>query len=218
MTPVIHLIAAWLIAMAFAIELKERRIVVLAGIIPDIDAVFILFDFDAYIKYHHTFGHSYVFGIPFVFITPFLFLDNLKSKLKVSLIALLGFTSHLVLDIIGSDWPVSLFYPMFSEGYCITPWVSNEIIYWVINPVFAIIIVSLMALVIFKKESSPIEFISQKFDKITTGFFIYPFRFRCNICGKRASYFCEVCMHHFCPNHVNKFFATRCRNCEKKQR
>ncbi len=216
MSPIIHLITAWLIAMFFAIELKERRIVVLAGIIPDIDGAFILFNFEAYLEYHHTFGHSYVFGIPFILITAFLFLDNIKLKLKVSLIALLGFTSHLVLDMIGSDWPVSLLYPLSREGYCIFPSIPNEIIYWVINPVYAIIVVSLMAWIIYKKERSPIEFISQKFDRIMTGFFVYPFRFKCNICGKRASYYCEVCEHYFCPNHVNKFFAIRCIDCESK--
>ncbi len=34
--------------------------IVVAGVIPDIDGIFILWDSDLFYTYHHTFGHSFV--------------------------------------------------------------------------------------------------------------------------------------------------------------
>jgi hypothetical protein len=216
MSPLIHLITVWLIAILFSLELKERRIVVLAGIISDIDGALILISQDLFLEYHHSFGHSLIFGIPFILVISLIFSSKLRTKLIVSGVSLFAFISHLLLDIFGTNWSVNPFYPILDLDLSISPTLSNEIIYWVLDPIFAIIIFVLMAFIIYKKERSPVEFISVKLDKIMTGFFIYPFRYRCKICHKRASYYCEICEQYFCARHVKKFFATKCMECELK--
>lgn len=212
MSPLIHLIATWILAVIFLSKLNDRRIVVLAGIISDIDGFFILFSQDLFLKYHHSFAHSLIFGIPFILILS-LFASN---KFRTRIISLLAFSLHLALDIIGTNWPINPLYPIFNINLSIYPLLSIELIYWIIDPIFAVIIFIVMAWMIIKKEKSPVEFISSKLDKIITGFFIYPFKYRCKVCNKRASYYCEICKHYFCPTHVNKYFALKCKDCELK--
>ena len=63
MSPIAHGMIAWLIAILFLKELKDRRLVVFIGVVPDIDGIFYLFNQELYYEYHHTIGHSYIFGI-----------------------------------------------------------------------------------------------------------------------------------------------------------
>jgi hypothetical protein len=212
MSPLIHLVTAWVIAIIFSSKLKDRRIIVLCGIIPDIDGVFILFSTELFIRYHHGFGHSYIFGIPLILILSYFS----SEKLKTILFSIISFSSHLILDIIGTDWAINPLYPFFYHDLKISHLISTQTIYLLINPIYAIIILIIMALITIERERSPMEFISVKLDKIFSGFFVYPMKYKCKICNKRASYFCEVCNQYFCARHVTKYFATRCKDCEKK--
>jgi hypothetical protein len=212
MSPLIHLITAWIIAMAFSLRLKERRIVVFAGIISDIDGIFILISQELYLKYHHGFGHSLIFGMVLIIVLCMLF----SREIKVIFVSLFAFSAHLLLDIFGTNWGINPIYPVIDVNLSIYPTLSNEIIYWVVDPIFAIIVFVIMAWLIFKKENSPMEFISIKLDKIFSGFFIFPFKYRCKTCDERASYYCEVCEQYFCARHVDKYFATKCKECELK--
>jgi hypothetical protein len=63
MGPLNHLLIAWLIANAFPLDLRARRLCLIAGVIPDIDGIPILFDDDLFQAVHHTFGHTLLFGI-----------------------------------------------------------------------------------------------------------------------------------------------------------
>jgi hypothetical protein len=210
MSPLIHLITAWLIALAFSLELKERRIAVFNGIISDIDGVFILFSHELYIKYHHGFGHNLIFGMILAIILSLVFSRNFK----VIFVSLITFSSHLLLDFFGTSWAVNPIWPIIDINLSINPTISNEYIYRVIDPVFAMMVFIIMAWIIFKKQRSPVEFISLKLDKIFSGFFVYPFKYRCRLCDKRAPYYCEDCKDYFCARHVNKYFATKCKDCD----
>ncbi len=213
MSPLIHLIVSWLLAIAFLAELRDRRIVVLSGIIADVDAVFILFSQELFIRHHHGFGHSLVFGIPFAIIATALFSCR---KVKTGCIAMLAFSAHLLLDIVGTNWPVSPFWPFSDMAFTVYPALSLWTIYGIINPVFTAACIILAIIVVMKKEKSPMEFISVSLDRIFSGFFVYPFKYNCEACGKRASYHCEVCKKYYCARHVNRYFATRCAGCEEK--
>ena len=67
MTPVSHYLASWLFARYLPVEQRERRLISLAGIIPDIDGLGYFVDRVTehagdetfyYIEYHHVFGHG----------------------------------------------------------------------------------------------------------------------------------------------------------------
>ncbi|MDI6916998.1 MAG: hypothetical protein QMC80_04290 [Thermoplasmatales archaeon] len=76
MSPVIHLLIAWFVANLFSINLKERRLVLIAGVIAEVDAIGILFNEDLFYQYHHTFGHTILFG---VIITVMLMLSEIPN-------------------------------------------------------------------------------------------------------------------------------------------
>ena len=44
MSPILHGMLAWLVAVMISKNVNDRRLIVIAGVIPDIDGIFILFD------------------------------------------------------------------------------------------------------------------------------------------------------------------------------
>ncbi len=214
MSPIIHLITAWLIAILLLKDVKARRVVMIAGVIPDIDGVFILFSTDLYYKYHHTFGHSLVFALPFLAVASIYGSKRISTWATTFFVAILAFLAHLISDMFASSWSVYPFWPLNSLGLSAYPMLTKDMLQLVIVPIFSVLVFILMALAIIKKGSTPMEFISGKWDKATTGFFAYPLKYRCSKCQKRASYHCEKCGEYLCARHVNSFFSTTCPDCE----
>jgi hypothetical protein len=77
MSPITHLLASWTVASIPRLERRDRAIITLAGISPDIDGVGILAELATrhteqpllwWSKYHHVIGHNLAFGIS-IFIT-----------------------------------------------------------------------------------------------------------------------------------------------------
>jgi hypothetical protein len=137
MSPISHLLFAWIIANSFSLNLRERRLCLIIGVISDIDGVFILFSEDLFLTYHHTFGHWLIFGIPLA-----LFFSILsKNKVKGFLAFSSAFIVHLIADIMGSNWSVHPFQPFSDVGFSAYPTISNHLIYFRINPVVFIFLV-----------------------------------------------------------------------------
>ena len=126
MSPVTHGLIGWLAANAGKLERKERTAVVVAGIIPDLDAAGIIAEKLTansdkpllwWSKYHHVFGHNLIFGIIVAVACFFI----TKRNWKVALLALLSFHLHLLGDVIGGkgpdgfQWPIPYFYPFFQN-------------------------------------------------------------------------------------------------------
>ena len=114
MSPSVHFLLAWLLAVLFIKEVRDRRLVVLSGILADIDGIFILFNLDLFRKYHHTFGHSILFGI----LLSAIFFLVARNRARTAFVALGAFLLHLLADIVGSNWDVFLFYPASDFRYC----------------------------------------------------------------------------------------------------
>ncbi len=161
MSPLIHALIAWIVAVLFLKDLNERRLVVFAGFIPDLDGVFILWNMELFAKYHHTIGHSLLFGLPMVL----LFTMFSKEKLKIFIAGTLAFSLHLVADIVGSNWPIYPLFPFSDMGVSAWPWMSYEMIYGVLNPVVFFLVIFSFCLLIYLKKRSPLEFFSHKWDE-----------------------------------------------------
>jgi len=211
MGPFAHALLAWLVAVTFVNTARDRRLVVLAGILADIDGVFILFDRELYNSYHHMLGHSFFFELPLVLV--FVVLAN--ERRRVGLAAFGAFSLHLVSDIVGSNWPVYPFYPYSDFNITILGHVSNDTIYDVINPTVFIVGLILMAILIYVKEASPVEFFSRKLDRKLVGLYIYPLKEKCQICGSWAFIECGVCERKVCPEHIGRFSKWLCSDCRK---
>jgi hypothetical protein len=209
----VHGLLAWLLAIMLIKNVSDRRLVVIAGVVLDIDGIFILFNNDLFYQYHHTFGHSYIFGI-LIAITASILAND---KIKVFFTALGAFTLHLIADIVGSNWVITPLYPISKYGIAGSTYFSNFTIYNVINPVVFLLSILAVITIMYKKELSPFEFISEKFDKIMVGLYVYPLKYKCETCGKKAFIECNICGKKACSNHLHSILKSKCKQCAGTQ-
>jgi len=114
----IHLAISWLIGHRLP-ERRDRRLVIWAGVLPDLDALSLLGGRGAYSEYHHVATHSLVAAIAVTAISA----AFARERAKVLLLSFVAFHVHLVCDWLGSgrDWPIVYFYP-FSRHEIYTPY------------------------------------------------------------------------------------------------
>jgi hypothetical protein len=210
-SPLVHGMIAWLIAIFILKDVNDRRLAIIAGVIPDIDGIFVLFNNELFLKYHHTLGHSFVYGVLITIVAAGL----AKDKKKVGLAAFLAFSLHLFSDYIGSDWAIFPFYPVSNIDITIASYLPNFMIYFIINPIAFIIILLIIILVVYKKQVSPLEFISKKLDERFVNFYILPLKYKCYVCEKRAWYKCISCGRMICAKHGRGVIKTKCQVCSQ---
>ena len=109
MSPITHGMMGWIISQPLD-KRRDRILVTSASLLPDLDGAGALISIDYYARYHHIFGHNIFFGL-------FLCLLGLKfgvNKIKVSILVLLSFNSHILGDLLGSGaaWGVPYFWPV----------------------------------------------------------------------------------------------------------
>jgi len=199
MSPLQHLLIAWLIANIVETDIRTRRFALIAGVISDIDGFPVLFNQELFRTYHHTFGHTLVFGIAVAAVLA-LFLK--KKKLGFSIL-LLAFAAHLGCDIMGA-WVVPVFAPFIPTAFSISPFVSADVIEGTIYPVVLVLAVAGAFPILMLKKRTPMEFLSKKWDGRMVNFLILPFTAKCHICGRRAFFRCETCTREACNAHVVK--------------
>jgi hypothetical protein len=186
-------------------------LVVIAGLAADVDGVFLFFRSDLFVAYHHTFGHSFVFGLPVALAAALV----TTSRWRVGLAAMAAFALHLVADIVGSAWPVQPLYPASSWALSAYPALSSEVIYAIVNPTVALAILALTGIVMYRREVSPFEVLSSRLDRYAVYAWIYPLKYRCSRCGRRALGRCETCRRQTCAAHLQSFWRFRCMECEQ---
>ncbi|THB68761.1 MAG: metal-dependent hydrolase [Gammaproteobacteria bacterium] len=175
MAPGTHLLTSWLIGAPFLKNKKERMLVTVAGVIPDIDGAGIIIDkinmklgehSIYYEKYHHVICHNLLFAIIFTIAT--LFIAKTKRVFTASL-AFFAIHIHMVADIIGSkgpdgyQWPLTYFYP-FNNEIQLTFKYQWQLSAWP-NSAITIGFIVLSIFMARKLGYSPYEIISTKFDK-----------------------------------------------------
>ena len=126
MNPVTHLLVGWTVANAVPLTRRERALVTVAGIIPDVDGFGIVTDlltrdsanpFDLWGRYHHILAHNVGFALG-VGVASFL----LSRRWVVASLALAAFHLHLLGDLIGArgpdgdQWPIPYLLP-FSDAW-----------------------------------------------------------------------------------------------------
>lgn len=118
MHPPTHLAISWIVGHRLP-ELRDRRLVAWAGVIPDLDALSLLGGVGAYSEYHHVVTHNLVAGL----VTTALAAAGAKQRWKVAALAFVTFHLHLICDWLGSgkDWPIVYLYP-FTRHEFVTPY------------------------------------------------------------------------------------------------
>lgn len=123
MSPGAHLLIAWLSGAELLENTRERRILAIAGVAPDLDGVGIIFDrisgtSNYYFEYHHYLGHSIFAALIIATISSFVARTQRKLVWRLSFIVV---HLHILCDVVGSkgpdgyQWPVYYFYPVYPD-------------------------------------------------------------------------------------------------------
>ncbi len=174
MNPITHLLTGWVVANTAHVDRKDRLIVMIAGVLPDVDAAGMIAETVTrsserpllwWSEYHHVLAHNLGFGL-LVTMVSFLLA---KQKAKAATLAAISFHLHLLADLVGArgpdgyQWPIPYLLP-FSDAWQWT-WTGQ----WELNawPNFAITLALLAMTFIFawKRGYSPLEIISTRADK-----------------------------------------------------
>ena len=125
MSPTTHLLASWIVAAYTTDNLRDRRLVTLAGVVPDLDGLSIVIDIANgsfargnlyyYPQYHHWLLH----GLPAALLCSAILAAFGRRRWHVFGLAFLVFHLHLLCDLVGSRgpdatdlWPIFYFGPL----------------------------------------------------------------------------------------------------------
>jgi len=131
MSPETHLLASWIIAAKTTKNLRDCRLVTLAGILPDADGLGLLVDVANqalgrrptfyYQNYHHFLLHGALGGVLIAAVLA----GFARQRWRVAWLALLVFHLHLLCDFVGSRgpsptdlWPIYYLGPFTLNSWC----------------------------------------------------------------------------------------------------
>lgn len=177
MSPVTHFLTGWVLANTASLNRRERGLVTLAGVVPDIDGLGAIAEvltrhsrhplewFSTYHHALHTLAFSLVVaGASFV---------AARQRWKVAVLTCLSFHLHLLEDLLGArgpdgyQWPIPYLMPFSHAG----TWTWNG--QWALNawPNFLITGVLLLAMfyLAWGRGYSPLEMVSGKADSAFVG-------------------------------------------------
>ena len=161
MSPITHALTGWLIAQPMQTK-RDRAVVALAAVLPDVDGLSILGGVDWYARIHHTFGHNLFAGI---LISGFAY-KICDAKKIAAIMAFVSFHSHILGDLLGSGagWGILYFWPVSDIIYTFSPPFQWELVSWQ-NFVFTVLCLILMAWMAVVKGRTIIELVSLEADR-----------------------------------------------------
>ena len=179
MSPFAHLVGSWLVASATTNNPRDRKLVTLAGVLPDVDGLGVVVDvvdslisgkentFHYYQQYHHILLH----GWPGAVAVSILLMLFARQRWQVLLLCLLTFHLHLLCDLIGSRgptvgdfWPICYSEPIFRHP--IWFWKGQwKLDGWQNQTIFLTLLITSIWLAV-KRGYSFVEIVSERADKV----------------------------------------------------
>ena len=173
MNPVSHLLTGWVVANTVDLTARDRALVTLAGVVPDIDGLGLVAEILTehttspllwYSKYHHVLCHNIGFGV-LLAVTTALFSVR---RWMTAFLVLVVFHLHLLGDLVGSrgpddyQWPISYLSP-FSDRWKLM-WAGQwELNAWP-NVLITILLITATIYIGWEKGCSPLEMLSKRAD------------------------------------------------------
>lgn len=153
-----HAGVGWLLAEAGRGDERFRRSVFLAAILPDLDAFTYLLGSPSSLNQHHVWTHNILFSL---LVSVLAAVYCRRMPFRAIFFTQLAFYTHIVGDLVFTQWPVTLLYPFsmhwFSNRHAIPLWEPiNTDLGWL--GLIVIIVLS----VIFRR--TPIEVLSPDLD------------------------------------------------------
>ncbi len=120
-----HAGLGWLVAHLARLPRRDRWLIVLAGLVLDLDGVGIVWSEPAYVAMHRAAGH----GLLFALIVVALAMAFASSPWVTGALAAVSFHVHLLLDIVGTGgmpiryfWPLSDWSISFRDHWTLASW------------------------------------------------------------------------------------------------
>jgi hypothetical protein len=128
--PIVHAELSWLAAQSLP-DLRDRRLVLLAGVAPDLDGLSIVAGVESFGRWHHALTH----GITAALLVAALCGLAARRRMATALLALAAFHLHLLCDLAGSGsgWSIAYLWPwsprewMWSGAWELNAW-PNQVI------------------------------------------------------------------------------------------
>jgi hypothetical protein len=169
--PITHLLVGWTVAEPILAARRDRALVALAGLAPDVDGAGILLDLasgrhpsaGAYATYHHVLAHNLAAGALVALVATAL----ATRRAACGALALVAFHLHLLGDLVGSGgpggslWTLTYLYP-FSDQTFVWPgqWELNA---WPNLLITALLLVA-AGIAAVRRGRSPLELASLRAD------------------------------------------------------
>lgn len=114
MNPIVHAELGWLLSQRLR-ERRDRILVTIAGVIPDLDGLSLLGGEEAYGRWHHLLTHGAIAAA----VAGALGLALGRERVKTALLVLAAFHLHILCDLAGSGpgWPILYWYPFSSAEW-----------------------------------------------------------------------------------------------------
>jgi hypothetical protein len=173
-SPVTHFLTGWVVAnTSTKLNRRERALITLAGVIPDLDGLGIIaealtrnsdYPLLWWTKYHHVVGHNLCFGL----IVSVAGAALAPRRWLTATLIFVSFHLHLLTDLVGSrgpdgyQWPIRYLFPF-------TEWEFSWSGQWELNawPNFVITGMALLLTLLLarKRGFSPLEMVSTRGDQ-----------------------------------------------------
>jgi inner membrane protein len=124
MSPVTHFLSGWVFANCFRLDSRERALVTLASVVPDVDGLGIIPELLTRNSTHpllwFSLYHHRLHNLAFAVLVAAVAFALATQKWKTGLLAFLSFHLHLFEDILGSrgpegyQWPIPYLAPFSS--------------------------------------------------------------------------------------------------------
>ena len=177
MHPATHLLISWTVAESARLSKRDRTLVTLAGVVPDIDGLGVIAEIATensssplywWSEYHHVLCHNIGFCL---LILPIALLLAAKRWAVIVLCAI-AFHLHLLGDIVGSrgpdghPWPIPYLLPF--SGRWQPTWDGQwELNAWP-NIVLTVILLALTLYLAWERGYSPVGMVSSSADRALT--------------------------------------------------
>lgn len=208
-----HAGLGWVVGVSAPTSDRRLRVwCAAAALLPDVDALAILFGKERYDYWHHTFGHNVFLGALATAVAAWHFGKRpLLSRLWATFLVAACFASHLLTDAKLSGWELYLFWPFSHVGYEFKP---NLQLGHPLNMVLVYALMILPWLLAFWRGVTPLEIVSPRLDRIVVNFFRRR-TLSCAACGRRCNNRCDACEAPTCMRHgrIGRTFRIRCPNC-----
>ena len=171
MAPGTHLLISWLSSVELLKNRRERTLVTLSGIAPDLDGLGIVVDWvtgttELYSKYHHYLGHSFMSAVVLSLLSSIL---AKVQRIRVFFLTFFVVHVHIFCDVIGSkgpdgyQWPIYYLYPFNNDFELV--WLGQwELNAWQ-NQVILLLLISFCLFYAATRKMSFFEVIHPRLDK-----------------------------------------------------